>query len=1047
MNDRFSPWALLLIALTLPIAGCTNQQVDSLSISPTSQSLSVNQTVQFTATATTDHGKGAATTQNVTSSVTWTSSSPAVATINAAGLATALSPGTTTVTASTNGYSGTLGATALLTVTSTTSSGPTGNDVVSLTILPNSQTVGIAGDTATYTAVGVTSAGTDVNVSGLVVWSAVSPQIATVNAITGVVTAVGQGSTSIEATYTNADKTIATGTANFTVTGTGTTNTDITSVTIIPSSQSVAGPGDTATYTAVGTTASGQTQNLNGVVVWGGSSPQIESVNATTGVVTAVGPGTATVTAQFTNPDKTTATGTATFTVTGTGTTNTDITSVTIIPGAQTVAATGDTATYAAIGTTASGQTESLTGLVVWSGSSPQIASVNATTGVVTAVGPGTATVAAQFTNPDKTTATGTATFTVTGTGAVSNDITSLTIIPGAQSVPALGDSATYIAVGTTGAGTTVSMSGLAVWNSSSPQIATINTTTGIAMSTGPGTATISAQYTNADKTTATGTATLTVTGNGTPASDITQVTIVPSNQSVAAIGDTATYTAVGTTAGGVTKNLNGTVVWSAASPQIASVNATTGVATAAGQGTTTISAQYTNTDGTFATGSATFTVTGSASTTDITSLTIVPGSQSVPSPGGTANYVAIGTTASGTTVSMQGLVSWSSASTTIAQINSATGVAVGIAQGSTTISASYTNADGTVASGSATFTVIGGTTETYTSLTIIPNSESVSASGQSANLIALATSGVTGLSQVVTTNAALKWSSSIPTVATVSSSGVVTGVSQGTTTITAVLQNPDLTVVSATATITVTLTAPPEPLLSLTIIPNTITVGNLQATGNFLAIGTYSVAPYVRDLTNSVAWISSFPNDFPVVTSNSSGANTGVPAGTVTAYASGSATIIAEATDPTTGSIQTAQETFNCPLVLPDPPTTPGSCYSGSEAPSLLATVTVYNEGLNTTDWQITAPSATNTPNVIHCGPGWTLNGGTGGSVCVATYPVGTSVTLTATGGSFGGWSSSCLPPLGTANPSTPSAAGPNTCTFTISDSNPNVTVGAIFN
>jgi hypothetical protein len=160
-----------------------------------------------------------------------------------------------------------------------------------------------------------------------------------------------------------------------------------------------------------------------------------------------------------------------------------------------------------------------------------------------------------------------------------------------------------------------------------------------------------------------------------------------------------------------------------------------------------------------------------------------------------------------------------------------------------------------------------------------------------------------------------------------------------------------------------------------------------------------------------------------------------GATAGIVTAYGSGSAVITAETTG-SDGSIQTATATFNCPLVLPDPPTTPGSCYPGSQAPSLLATLTVYNEGLNTTNWLVTAPSATGTPNVIHCGPGSTP----GGSVCVATYPIGTNVTLTApaTGAAFGGWSSNCT------NTGPITAVGPNSCTVTLTT---NDTVGAIFN
>jgi hypothetical protein len=117
----------------------------------------------------------------------------------------------------------------------------------------------------------------------------------------------------------------------------------------------------------------------------------------------------------------------------------------------------------------------------------------------------------------------------------------------------------------------------------------------------------------------------------------------------------------------------------------------------------------------------------------------------------------------------------------------------------------------------------------------------------------------------------------------------------------------------------------------------------------------------------------------------------------------------------------------------------TAGSCYPTSEAPALLSTVTVYNEGLNTTNWEVTAPSATGTPDVIHCGPGWT---GTGGSVCVATYPIGTPFILTAPAGAgaFGGWSSNCVP-----NPNPPTATGPNTCTLT--PTTVNETVGAIFN
>jgi hypothetical protein len=273
---------------------------------------------------------------------------------------------------------------------------------------------------------------------------------------------------------------------------------------------------------------------------------------------------------------------------------------------------------------------------------------------------------------------------------------------------------------------------------------------------------------------------------------------------------------------------------------------------------------------------------------------------------------------------------------------------------------------------------------------------------------------------------------------------------SVGSSTITVQLQNPDGSIVSNTATVTTTNTPAPEQILSLSIIPSSITVNDFQLTGQFLAIATYATPPYVRDVTNSsgTAWISTEPEAFPVDTN--SGGNPGASAGLVTAYASGNAVIVAEATD-SDGTIQTASATFNCPEVLPGQGVTNPSCYPGEPpAATLLETLTVYNEGLNTTNWEVTAPSATGTQNVLHCGPGWTLNGGAGGSVCTATYPVGSKVLLTAPAGAgqFGGWSYNCTPSDQNGNPlSGPTywtAAGPNYCVVTLTS---NDTVGAIFN
>jgi len=545
----------------------------------------------------------------------------------------------------------------------------------------------------------------------------------------------------------------------------------------------------------------------------------------------------------------------------------------------------------------------------------------------------------------------------------------------------------------------------------------------------------------------------------------VDSITVAPATQPLT-VGQTVQFSATGIENHGshpsTNSNVTNLVTWSSSTPAVATVNSA-GLATAVAAGTTTISASMPGFGGTV-TGTATITVTGSATGGtggSIASISIIPGTQAVAAPTDTAQFIAIGTTTNGATTNLTSQVTWTSSSAQIATIGASTGLATGVGQGTATITALYSpsGSGSSVVTGTAQFTVSGGVTEQYTAVKIVPVSLDLSA-GQTSQFVAIGTLGSSGLLVDVTSSAQITWSSSSATgsgaIATVSAAGLVTGKSAGTATITAELTNPDKTVVTASGTVTVSATTVPEPLLSLTIIPATITVNNLQGTGQFLAIGTFSTAPYVQDLTNSpnTTWISSFPDDFPVDTN--SGGTSSASAGIVTAYASGTATIIAEYQNPSDKTIQTATATFNCPLELPNPggnPPTAGSCYTGQSGP-LKATLTVYGEGLDTKDWVLTAPSATGTPDVIHCGPGWTAEGGTGGSVCTGIYPIGTTVTITAGQAptpavstpptnpvttAFGGWTYNCTPtaPI--------SATGPNSCTINLGATN--ASVGAIFN
>ena len=365
----------------------------------------------------------------------------------------------------------------------------------------------------------------------------------------------------------------------------------------------------------------------------------------------------------------------------------------------------------------------------------------------------------------------------------------------------------------------------------------------------------------------------------------VDSLTVSPTAQTVAQ-GQTVQFTATGTYGHGnghpsTTQDITSQVTWKSSAPAVATINAA-GVASGLSAGTTTITATMNGFTGTVG-ATATLTVTGAGSgtgtITGITALNVIPDSQSVASPGQTSQFIAIGTSAAGTTVDLTNQVSWRSSSIQIGTITGATGLATAVGQGTTTITALYTNpSGGSAITGTSTFTVIGGTTEQYTAVTIIPNSQSLSASGQTGQLIALGTLGTSGFEQDVTNSAQITWTSSIPTIATVTSglatgNGVAAGVSQGNTTITALLKNPDGTLVTNSAQVNVALTPAPEPLLSLLIVPSSITVGNLQDSGQFLAIGTFSTTPTVRDLTNSVTWSTSAPGVFPVNTNG-----TGIP-------------------------------------------------------------------------------------------------------------------------------------------------------------------------
>jgi trimeric autotransporter adhesin len=320
--------------------------------------------------------------------------------------------------------------------------------------------------------------------------------------------------------------------------------------------------------------------------------------------------------------------------------------------------------------------------------------------------------------------------------------VNSVTVTPSAATIR-VGETQSLNAVVdvSNGAGTGIS------WTSEQPSIASVSAS-GVVTGLSTGTAVVRATSTvNAQRS---GSATITVQAART-------LTVSPATANIG-VGQTAALTvSIQLDAG-----LPTTVTWRSSATNIATVNAN-GVVTGVALGSTQITA---------------------ISTADTllrasTTVNVVPSVRSVTLSPTTATLNINDTRAFTATVNADAGVSqavtWRSGNLAVATVN-ANGVVTAVGVGSTTIMALAT-AD-TLRRATATLTVA----PRITSVSIQQRSVSVNP-GTSTTLTAVvnADPGV---------NTTLSWTSSAPSVASVNEQGVVTGVSSGTTLITAALQN-----------------------------------------------------------------------------------------------------------------------------------------------------------------------------------------------------------------------------------------------------------------
>ena len=657
---------------------------------------------------------------DATAGGTWSSAATSIATVSTGGTVTGISSGTVTVNYAVSNGCGTTTKLRVVTVNPTPVSGAISG---TFTVCP--------GATTTFTATG-TSGGT---------WTSAATSIATVST-GGVVTGITAGSASISYAVTN-----SCGTA---------TVYSVVSVNASPNAGTISGTYSVcpATTTTLTTTGTGGT--------WSSSATSIATVS-TGGVVTGIAAGTTNISYTATN---------------SCGTSSTySVVTVNPLPSAGTISG-----TYSVCPSSTTTLTVTGTG-GTWSSSATSIATVSSG-GVVRGVTAGTTNISYAVTN-----SCGTAiTYSVVTVNASPNAGT----ISGTYSVCP----ATTTTLTTTGTGGT--------WSSSATSIATVSTG-GVVRGIAAGTTNISYVVTNNCGTATTysvvtvnplpsagiiggtysvcpsSTTTLSVTGtDGTWASAATGVATVSAGGAVRGItagttnisytvtngcGTATTYSVVtvnplpsaGTISGTYTVCPSSTTTltttatggtWSSSATSVATVS-TGGIVRGITAGTTNISYTVTNSCGTATTYSV-------VTVSPLPSAGTISGTYTV-CPSSTATLTVTGT--GGT---------WSSSATGIATV-SAGGVVRGITAGTTNISYAVTNSCGTAT--------------TYSVVTINSSPSAGSISGTYTVCPALTVTLADGANGGV-------WSSSATGVATVSTGGVVTGLTAGTTNITYAVTN-----------------------------------------------------------------------------------------------------------------------------------------------------------------------------------------------------------------------------------------------------------------
>ncbi len=717
-------------------------EFEQVTVSPNAAIVTVGDSVALTGVTT-----------RIGDTLVWSSADPAVATVDQNGVITGVSPGTSTITAQGAG-AGERSSAVITVVAPLTPVALVRPLAVSISV---SETIALAAFSE--------------DSSEAFDWLSVDETVATVDSA-GVVTGTGPGDVSITVVGVN---TGATGGAMISV-----TELVVHEVNVIPS---------TTTITVADTVAlAASTTRAGDILTWSSANETVATVDEN-GLVTGIAAGTVIISAQSTHPDEGAS---ADITVV-----EPPVTDVTVSPLATSV----DIGEQVSLSATSTDVADSFS----WTSSSPSAATVS-DAGVVTGVAPGTTQI------------------TVTGTNSGAADVSTITVLAAVVYQVQVTPDTAQIFVGDTIPllGSTSRVGGLLTWSSGDESVVTVDQN-GLVTGIGAGTAVVAVRGTEAGEEAL---ATITVAEVPVPTA-----TVLPLGADIS-VDSTIALTATSTDA-------TDSFLWSTEDGAIATVNAF-GVVTGVAPGTVIISAEGSNSG---ALGSTTVTVTEvvvhsvfllpasaaifegdtfqfagettrtddvlswssddeATATVDSSGLVtgIVAGTATItvqgtnPDERATASITVLAPVVHVATVSPLGAsieaestitltasssdpsdtFTWSSADVSIATVDDA-GVVTGVAEGLVSIVAIGTSSG---AIGSSLITVTALQVDAVL-VTVTPNTATITFAGEVA-LTAVSTD----------TEESFTWSSTNDLVATVSSSGVVTGVSAGTVSITATGSN-----------------------------------------------------------------------------------------------------------------------------------------------------------------------------------------------------------------------------------------------------------------